>query len=206
MSDPYPHFPRTGSYRTILADPPWAYRQKFKGGRGMCPYPPMTDEEIFGLPVGEAAAKDAILLLWFTNAKVDVALECVRNYGFQVKTILTWGKITKTGKPHAGTGFWLRGATEHAFFASRGRPISEQHRAVLGMSRARQIWSTLLLSPRREHSRKPDAAYAMLEQLSEAPRLELFARRRRQNWDTWGNHPIRATDTFLPMAQEVPAL
>ena len=183
-TDPYAGFPRTGAYRTILADPPWPFRQKLMGARGELPYESMSEEAILGLPVADAAAPDCLLLLWTTNAHLPLALRCVERWGFEYRTVQTWGKVTAHGRPHIGLGYWLRGATEQLIVASRGSPRERFTGPHGGTGKA---WSTLLLARRREHSQKPDEVYAMAEDIGPAPRLELFARYHRGGWATWGN-------------------
>lgn len=189
MSDPYPGFPRSGEFRTLIVDPPWPYSQRFKSGSHL-PYETMTEDEIFNLPVGEAAASDAILLCWHTNAHAALAIECVRNWGFTQKTTVTWGKLTKDGRPRVGTGHWFPGATEHAIFATRGNVRSFRSRRLTGDEAltGKRAYSTLILTRgRTPHSRKPPIAYAMMEQGGYAPRLELFARgAARPGWAIWG--------------------
>lgn len=180
----YHGFPRTGAYRTILADPPWPYEQKLKGARGELPYESMTEAEILGLPVGEAAAPDCLLLLWTTNSHLPLALRCVERWGFTYRVVQTWGKVNAEGRTQIGLGYWLRGATEHLIVASKGHPRERFTGPHGGTGKA---WSTLLLAPRREHSQKPDEVYAMAEDIGSGPRLELFARYHRGGWDTWGN-------------------
>lgn len=160
------------TYRTIVADPPWRYDNRAEDAthRGRLPYPSMSLDEIAALPVGEMAAADSVLWLWTTNAHMEFAWDIARAWGFETKTVLTWAK------DKMGLGDWLRGQTEHCLLAVRGRPA----------------WSltnetTLHHGRRLEHSRKPDTFYEMVERMSPAPHLELFARRRRFGWDVWGN-------------------
>lgn len=193
-TDQYPGFPRGGNFGTIMCDPPWPYRQKFRGGSHL-PYETMSEEEIFNLPIGEASAGDAVLLFWTTNAHMALASECVRHYGFEQKTILTWGKVTKAGRPMPGSGFWLRGATEHALLCVKGKPTCPRTRMLAG--ERMPSFTTLLLTRPRAHSRKPDEVYPLMEAIGRGERLELFARVRREGWSTWGNHPITQTVKLL---------
>lgn len=199
-SDPYPGFPRSGEFRTIICDPPWPYRQRFRTGGSSCPYPAMTEEGIFNLPVAEAAAQDCVLLFWTTNAHMALAIESVRHYGFEPKTIATWGKVQKNGKPRAGAGFWLRGSTEHAILAVKGAPHCPRTRALAG--ERLPLYTTLVLAPRGPHSEKPAAFHVIMEDIGLPPRLELFARQRRAAWTAWGNEPITHTVGTL---RDVPA-
>ena len=201
----YSGFPLGGEFRTIIADPPWPYRNGPKGSLRVTPYPTMTEDQIFHLPVGEAACEDSLLLLWTTNAHLALALECVKNWGFDHKTTLTWVKTSKSGKPRPGSGFWIRGATEHALFCVRGRPRCPRSRILDG--ERIPLYTTAILAPRTRHSEKPARSYVMMEDLGAAPRLELFARRRREGWETWGNEPITHTIGTLRAlpTSEVPA-
>ena len=197
--DAYPGFPRTGQYRTILADPPWHYDQQLKGQRGELPYESMTDDAILSLPVAQAAASDCLLLLWTTNSHLPLALRCVERWGFQYVTMATWGKVTREGKPHIGLGYRLRGASEHLIWAERGKPY--RGRAAHGA--AGHAWATLVLAPRGEHSAKPATFYVMAEDVGEPARLELFARAHRVGWDTWGNVTLKARQDVLMGADDV---
>jgi N6-adenosine-specific RNA methylase IME4 len=129
----------------------------------------MTLDEIAALDVAGLAHKDAILWLWATNAHLEDAYRIVRGWGFTPKTLLTWVK------PAMGTGHWLRGQTEQCILAVRGRPIVKL-----------TTQTTVLHAPARGHSRKPDAFYEMVESLCPGSKVELFARRRRKGWVTWG--------------------
>jgi len=159
-----------GRFRVIVADPPWAYgaRAEDPSHRAANPYPQMPIEDIRALPVADRAHDDAVLWLWTTNSHMREAYGVVEAWGFQPKTILTWAK------DRLGTGDWLRGQTEHCLMAVRGRPV---------VTLTNQ--TTLLQAAMREHSRKPDAFYALVESLCPAPlggRLELFAREARPGW------------------------
>lgn len=159
-------------YRTIVADPPWAYslRQQDVTHRGRCPYPMMGVAELAAMPVGEWADSDAHLYLWTTNAFMVEAHTLALSWGFQQKTILTWVK------PHFGLGNYYRNSTEHVLFAVRGKaPV------------ARHDLPTHFTAPRGRHSAKPESFYDMVETMSPGPYLDVFARRQRFNWDTFGN-------------------
>lgn len=160
-----------GPFRVLVLDPPWDYskRKNDPTHRSSLDYPSMSLEKIAALPVPELAHDDAVLWLWTTNAYLDGAHELVRGWGFVVKTVLTWAK------DRPGLGDWLRGQTEHALLAVKGRPIVE-----LGGE------STLLTAKRREHSRKPEEFFALVESLCPGSKLELFARQPREGWTTWG--------------------
>jgi len=186
-------------YRTIVADPPWPYRStdggmlrssaahrpnSGGGGRAMGVgvvrrYLTASMADLEALPVAGLAEADAHLYLWTTNAFMVEAHKLARAWGFEQKTILTWGKIQRTGaeiRPSMKVGYYFRGATEHVLFCVRGSL------PIIG------TWPTLFLWPRvAEHSAKPEHFYDLVEQASPAPRLELFARRHRLGWDVWGD-------------------
>ncbi|MBF0093942.1 MAG: ParB N-terminal domain-containing protein [Alphaproteobacteria bacterium] len=159
-----------GPFRVIVADPPWAYdaRAADASHRAANPYPQMDIDAIRAMPVAELAHDDAILWLWTTNSHLREAFTVLDAWGFAHKTILTWAK------DRMGTGDWLRGQTEHCLMAVRGKPV---------VTLSNQ--TTLLRGPLREHSRKPEMFYALVETLCPAPeggRLELFARQTRPGW------------------------
>ncbi len=160
-----------GPYRVIVIDPPWRYEKRAEDitHRGRNPYPDMSTEEICALPVGELAEDNAILWLWTTNAFMRAAYQCLDAWGFQERTILTWCK------DRMGTGDWLRGKTEHAILAIRGRPM------VTLTNQTTELRAAL-----REHSRKPDEFYSMVEALCPGTKLEMFAREARAGWGAWG--------------------
>jgi N6-adenosine-specific RNA methylase IME4 len=161
----------SGPFHIIVADPPWPYENRADDGthRGQVPYPTMTLDAICSLPVASLSHDDAILWLWTTNAFMEQAFGVVRAWGFEPKTILTWAK------ERMGTGDWLRGQTEHCLMAVRGR-------AVVTLTNQ----TTLLHGPVREHSRKPDEFYSLIEALCPGSKVELFAREARDGWTRWG--------------------
>lgn len=182
-------------YRTIVADPPWDVRRgpaesgpgsqwgRPGGGNGGASrpltYPSMSVEEIAALPVRDLADRRAHLYLWTINAYVEDAYEIARLWGFRPSTLLTWCK-RPNGKGLGGT-YSL--TTEFILFARRGVcPAAER------------VDTTWWLWPRGRHSAKPEAFMDLVERVSPAPRLELFARRQRLGWDTWGNEALCHVD------------
>jgi N6-adenosine-specific RNA methylase IME4 len=161
----------TGRFRVIVADPPWEYSSDTDDSprRGLAPYPSMTLAEIADLPVESVACDDAILWLWTTNTHMEFAFGIARAWGFEPRTIMTWAK------DRMGTGDWLRGQTEHCLLCVRGHPT------VMLTNQ-----STLLHGPMREHSRKPDEFFVMVESLCPGSKIELFAREARPGWQAWG--------------------
>jgi len=169
--------PPSGPYRVIVADPPWKYdlRATDATHRGNLPYPPMTTDAICALPVGDLAEEGSVLWMWVTNGHllgsggVSDGLRVVHAWGFEPKALLTWAK------PKLGLGHYLRNVTEHCILAVRGKPT-----IVLDNE------TTLLEAPVREHSRKPDEFYSLVEKLTPGSKIELFAREPREGWAAWG--------------------
>lgn len=155
----------------IVADPPWQYEGDSDEStrQGLAPYPSMTLAEIAALPVESLAHDDSILWLWTTNAHLEYAYGIARAWGFGPKTVLTWAKNRMV------TGDWLRGQTEHCLMCVRGHPT---------VTLTNQ--TTLLGGPVREHSRKPDEFFTLVESLCPGSKLELFAREARPGWQAWG--------------------
>jgi N6-adenosine-specific RNA methylase IME4 len=180
--------PRLNHYRVIYADPPWTfstYSRKGKGRSAEAHYDCMSLADIKALPVAEWAAADCMLLLWTTDPLLPTALDVIRAWGFTYKTVgFYWAKLNKSADPtifrnrdfFAGLGFWTRANPEMCLLATRGHP----HRRQADVRK-------LIVSSRREHSRKPDEAYERIERLCEGPYLEMFARSSRPGWDRWGD-------------------
>lgn len=177
-------------YRTIVADPPWRYRATTPTARvahravaAEHHYGTLTNAEIAAIPVRAMADDSAHLYLWVTNPRLfgerqrgEVApVEILEGWGFRYVTMLTWVK-----QGNLGMGFYFRGETEHVLFGVRGTcpiPVALRERNVFS-------------APKRGHSEKPDAFMDMVERVSPEPRLELFSRRARFGWDTWGDESL----------------
>ena len=171
-------------YKTILADPPWQFQNRTgkvaPEHKRLNRYPTMRLNDIASLPVREIAAEKAHLYLWVPNALLPDGLAVMRAWGFEYKTNIVWEKVRKDGEPDGrGVGFYFRNVTELLLFGVRG-----QHNRTLSPARS-QV--NLLRTMKREHSRKPDEIYLIIERCSEGPYLELFARGMRKGWDLWGN-------------------
>jgi len=158
-----------GPFATIVIDPPWRYesRQEDMTHRGRLPYESMSIADIKALEL--PSDKDCVLWLWTTNAFMHEAFHVLETWAFQPKTILTWVK------DRMGVGDWLRGQTEHCIMATRGRPLVNLTNQT-----------TLLQADVRQHSRKPDEFFALVENLCHGPYLEMFARQRREGWQSHG--------------------
>lgn len=182
--DPVEDFRKTvqGCFGAILADPPWRFSNRT--GK-MAPehkrlnrYDTLTFEEIKRLPVADVAAEQSHLYLWVPNALLAEALEVMRAWGFTYKTNLIWHKVRKDGEPDGrGVGFYFRNTTEMILFGVRGKL------RTLAPGRS-QV--NIIRSRKREHSRKPDELYRIIETCSPGPFLELFARGPRKHWTQWG--------------------
>lgn len=162
-------------YATIVADPPWSYQRSGVQGAVDSQYSTMTGDDIAAMPVADLAADNAHLYMWVTVPKLwdsPTPAEIAESWGFTYKTLITWVKGERVG-----LGWYYRVDTEHVLFATRGRaPIPGELRE-----------SNVLWSPRGAHSAKPDAFLDLVERVSPAPRVELFCRRPRFGWDTWGH-------------------
>jgi N6-adenosine-specific RNA methylase IME4 len=155
----------TGPFQVIVADPPWRY----ESGNDL-PYPTMDIDEIKAMPIRSIADNNAILWLWTTNTHLRVAFEVVEAWGFEYKTLLTWVK------DRMGTGEWLRGQTEQCLLAVRGKPV------FLHGSH-----TTVLQAVRRDHSRKPEEFFVLVEATCPGSKVELFSRQKRKEWLAFGN-------------------
>jgi N6-adenosine-specific RNA methylase IME4 len=185
-------FARGRRFATILADPPWQFANKTgkiaPEHRRLSRYGTMTLGEIMALPVGELAAPTSHLYLWCPNALLPEGLAVLSAWGFAYKSNLVWHKVRKDGGSDGrGVGFYFRNVTELILFGVRGR-----NARTLPPGR-RQV--NFLATRKREHSRKPDEQYAVIEACSPGPYLELFARGTRKRWATWGH---QADDDYRP--------
>jgi len=170
-------------FGTILADPPWRFANRTgkmaPEHKRLSRYSTMTLQEIMELPVSQLALPHSHLYLWIPNALISEGLEVMKRWGFTYKTNIVWHKIRKDGGPDGrGVGFYFRNVTELVLFGTRGnlRTLAPGRKQV-----------NIILSRKREHSRKPDELYPIIEQCSPGPYLELFAREKRPGWAQWGN-------------------
>jgi N6-adenosine-specific RNA methylase IME4 len=172
-----------GQFGTILADPPWQFTNRTgkmaPEHKRLSRYSTMTLEEIMELPVSQMALPQSHLYLWVPNALILEGLGVMKSWGFTYKTNLVWYKIRQDGGPDGrGVGFYFRNVTELVLFGTRGslRTLDPGRRQV-----------NIITSRKREHSRKPDQLYKIIEQCSPGPYLELFARHSMPGWSQWGN-------------------
>lgn len=179
-------------FGTILADPPWRFQNRTgkvaPEHRRLSRYGTMTFAEIEALPVSRLAAPVAHLYLWCPNALLPEGLSVMQAWGFQYKGNIVWHKIRKDGGSDGrGVGFYFRNVTELILFGIRGR-----NARTLGPGRSQVNY---ISSRKREHSRKPDQQYPIIEACSRGPYLELFARGDRTGWTSWGKE---ADETYYP--------
>lgn len=175
----------TVPYATIVADPPWHYDGRAIGGTlpgtlgagAAFPYGTLTIDELAALPIRDVAARDAVLWLWTTNAWLPESFDLLHAWGFRYRQTLVWAKNNPMP-----VGSVAPSAAEFLLVGKRGAPAVR--------------WtfpSSVILTPRppaRRHSTKPDCFMDWIEEASPAPRLELFARRQRLAWDTWGDEAL----------------
>lgn len=189
-------------YGTILADPPWQFQNRTgkiaPEHKRLARYQTLDLQAIKEIPVAVVTAEQSHLYLWVPNALLREGLEVMEAWGFQYKTHIVWHKVRKDGEPDGrGVGFYFRNTTELILFGVRGR--------LRTLKRGRtQV--NIIKTRKREHSRKPDELYEIIEACSPGPYLELFARGQREGWDQWGNEAENyniSWDTYANHSQAV---
>jgi N6-adenosine-specific RNA methylase IME4 len=181
-------FVGTSRFATILADPPWQFVNRTgkiaPEHRRLSRYDTMDLEQIKALPVSKIAAPTAHLYLWVPNALLPDGLAVMAAWGFKYKSNLVWHKVRKDGGSDGrGVGFYFRNVTELILFGVRGK-----NARTLAPARS-QV--NLMATRKREHSRKPDEQYGIIQSCSRGPYLELFARGLPSGWIAWGNQATR---------------
>ncbi len=179
-----------GKYTTVLADPPWRFTNRTgkiaPEHKRLSRYATLKTKDIKNLPVKDVLTENAHLYLWVPNALLKEGLEVLESWGFTYKTNLIWHKIRKDGEPDGrGVGFYFRNTTEMILFGIKGKMRTLQP----GRSQV-----NIIKTRKREHSRKPDELYDIIEACSPGPYLELFARGKRLGWTMWGNE----TEDYKP--------
>lgn len=177
-------------YKTIIADPPWKYRNEFRDcgncGQAVAHYPVMSTDAIAALNVSKIADANSVLLLWITFPMLPDGIKVLSSWGFNYVTAFPWIKIKDVSKDlwgslqiriRWGIGFWVRGVSELLMIGKKGTPAPPK------------VDFVGLLSPSIVHSKKPKSLYEYAETLS-GPYLELFARKKRDGWDAWGNEIV----------------
>jgi Transcriptional activator, adenine-specific DNA methyltransferase len=171
-------------FAAILADPPWRFANRTgkmaPEHRRLSRYGTMTIDEIAALPVKDVAAPTAHLYLWVPNALLPEGLRVMKDWGFEYKSNIVWHKLRKDGGSDGrGVGFYFRNVTELILFGVRGK-----NARTLDPGRTQVNY---IGTRKREHSRKPDEQYPLIEACSPGPYLEMFARGARKGWSVWGN-------------------
>lgn len=179
-------------FHTIMADPPWRFQNRSgkiaPEHKRLTRYETMTTEDVCALPVSILAANPSHLYLWVPNALLPDGLAVMNAWGFDYKSNIVWHKIRKDGGSDGrGVGFYFRNVTEVLLFGVRGK-----NARTLAPGRS-QV--NMMQTRKREHSRKPDEQYDIIENCSRGPYLELFARGTRPGWTYWGN---QATQNYAP--------
>lgn len=172
-----------GGFQTVLADPPWRFTNRTgkvaPEHRRLDRYSTMDLEQIKALPVGDVTAKNAHLYLWVPNALLLEGVEVLQAWGFRYVSNIIWAKRRKDGGPDGrGVGFYFRNVTEPILFGVKG--------SMRTLAPARSTVN-MIETRKREHSRKPDEQYELIESCSPGPYLEMFARYAREGWSAWGN-------------------
>lgn len=172
------------NYRAIVCDPPWAFELYSAAGEEKSAQAQYNCMDAQGLRdfareinLDFICAPDCALVMWATFPMLPEALVLLKEWGFTYKSGGSWAKLTTGGKPAFGTGYIFRSAAEIFLLGVRGSPVIRSHSV-----------RNLIMAERREHSVKPDELQEAVEQLFDGPYLELFARRRRPRWDSFGDH------------------
>ncbi len=191
-SDDFKSFVAGRRFKTILADPPWQFQNRTgkvaPEHKRLNRYGTMTLDDIKALPVSQAADETAHLYLWVPNALLPDGLAVMRAWGFTYKSNLIWHKLRKDGGSDGrGVGFYFRNVTEIILFGVRGK---NARTLSPGRSQVNYIGTR-----KREHSRKPDEQYELIQSCSQGPFLEMFARGERPGWAIWGN---QANESYTP--------
>jgi len=173
-------FPKK-KYRIIYADPAWTfktYSQKGKDRSAEKHYSCMTIQDIYNLPVHSISDDNCILFIWVVDPMLPQAIKTIESWGFKYKTVaFTWVKSNKTKGFFTGMGYWTRANPEMCLLATKGKT-----------TRLSKAVKQLIISKRREHSRKPDEIRnRIIELVGDLPKIELFARQKVKGWDCWGN-------------------
>jgi N6-adenosine-specific RNA methylase IME4 len=180
------NFPNT-KFRVLYIDPPWAFSSWSKKGEGKSAqnhYKCMTMDELKALPIGDLGDDNSIMFMWCTNPLFPEQIKVMEKWGYTYKTIgFTWVKLNKkTPTPFIGLGYYSRSNCEYLIIGTKGKVGRPKNKSI----------SSVVMSPIREHSRKPDIIRKYIEAMYDGPYIELFARTKIDGWECWGNQ----TDLF----------
>lgn len=184
-------------FGTVLADPPWRFQNRTgkvaPEHKRLSRYDTMATAEIAELPVAELMAEQSHCYLWVPNAMLADGLDVMEAWGFTYKSMIVWAKRRKDGGPDGrGVGFYFRNVTEPILFGTRGK---------LRTLQPARSQVNMIETQKREHSRKPDEQYEVIEACSPGPHLELFARYPQPGWTVWGNE---ADEAITPRGRQYP--
>lgn len=180
-------------FGTVLADPPWRFQNRTgkiaPEHKRLSRYLTLELQDIKSLPVEAVCDTKAHLYLWVPNALLPEGLEVMKAWGFEYKGNIIWEKVRKDGQPDGrGVGFYFRNVTEMLLFGIKGK----EGNRTLPPARS-QV--NIVRAMKREHSKKPDEIYPIIERCSRGPFLELFARGCREGWTVWGD---QADSSYYP--------
>jgi site-specific DNA-methyltransferase (adenine-specific) len=184
-------FPKK-KYNIVYADPPWQYSSKTPSflpdkkvnGKNFTKleeyYPTQTKDWIKNLPVKDIVFDDAAIFMWCTDSHLKEGIQVIESWGFKYITIaFVWEKKTINGKTHSNLGAWTMKNYEICLFGTRGKMLKHKK-----CNSIKQKVATV----RERHSKKPDMVRKNIEKLfGDLPRIELFARKKSEGWDVWGN-------------------
>lgn len=165
-------------FSTIVADPPWAFKAYSEEGyekSAQKHYDCMNIKDIYNMPVKDLTNKDCVLLLWTSAPMLDKGMETLKAWGFTYKSRFSWIKMTKNDKVRIGPGYLVRTMHEDVLIGTIGKSIVDH------------AFPSLFSGLAREHSRKPDNFYPMVEERCPGPYLDMFGRQSRDKWVVWGN-------------------
>lgn len=196
-----------GKFNIVYADPPWRFKnwsmkefaergEKWARRNGRSPYDVMDTKDICAMPVDSLSARASILLMWATYPKLEDALQVIKAWGFEYKTVaFSWVKLNPSGQGFKmGLGYHTRGNVEPCLLATKGAGLRRVDNAVMQVI----IDEGVLIAPVGEHSEKPAEARRRIERLyGDVPRLELFARQRAAGWAIWGNQAPGGSDVAM---------
>jgi len=177
-------------YKIIYADPAWKYEFGESSSRFVNKkYKVMELEDLCKLPIKDISDDDSVLLMWITFPKLMWGERVIKSWGFEYKTVaFVWIKRYDNNSIFIGNGYYTRSNAEICLLATKGDPLPRKSHSI----------SQIIMSKVREHSRKPDEVYKKIEELfGDVPRIELFARSRREGWDAWGNQVPNETQKIL---------
>ena len=178
-------------YKVLYADPPWTFNSWSKKGEvksAQNHYSCMNLDDLSNLPIGELIDDNAILFMWVTSPLLPLQIQVMEKWGFSYKTCgFTWIKMNpKSETPFFGLGYYTRSNPEFCLIGTKGKPGRPKNKGI----------SSVVMSPIREHSRKPDIIRKHIMDMYEGPYLELFAREEFEGWSSWGNETSKFNKLF----------